>query len=167
MQNIRKLPIGIQSFEDLRANNYLYVDKTEFVYNLVHTGKVYFLSRPRRFGKSLFISALKAYFEGKKELFSGLKIEELEKDNPDAWKSYPVIYLNFAQNNFSKENFLNECINLQLEEYEKKYDFDIDNKIKVLADKQIIAKELISELKKCIVELEALIYSIGVEEDEQ
>ena len=122
MQNIRKLPIGIQSFEDLRANNYLYVDKTEFVYNLVHTGKVYFLSRPRRFGKSLFISTLKAYFEGKKELFSGLKIEELEKDNPDAWKSYPVIYLNFAQNNFSKENFLNECINLQLEEYEKKYD---------------------------------------------
>lgn len=116
----RKLPIGIQSFEDLRANNYLYVDKTEFVYNLVHTGKVYFLSRPRRFGKSLFISTLKAYFEGKKELFSGLKIEELEKDNPEAWKPYPVIYLNFAQNNFSKENFLNECINLQLEEYEKK-----------------------------------------------
>ena len=124
MQNIRKLPIDIQSFEDLRANNYLYVDKTEFVYNLVHTGKVYFLSRPRRFGKSLFISTLKAYFEGKKELFSGLKIEELEKDNPDAWKSYPVIYLNFAQNNFSKENFLNECINLQLEEYEKKYDIE-------------------------------------------
>ena len=117
----RKLPIGIQSFEDLRANNYLYVDKTEFVYNLVHTGKVYFLSRPRRFGKSLFISTLKAYFEGKKELFSGLKIQELEKDNPEAWKRYPVIYLNFAQNNFSKENFLNECINLQLEEYEKKY----------------------------------------------
>lgn len=117
----RKLPIGIQSFEDLRTNNYLYVDKTEFVYNLVHTGKVYFLSRPRRFGKSLFISTLKAYFEGKKELFSGLKIEKLEKDNPEAWKRYPVIYLNFAQNNFSKENFLNECINLQLEEYEKKY----------------------------------------------
>ena len=116
MQNIRKLPIGIQSFEDLRANNYLYVDKTEFVYNLVHTGKVYFLSRPRRFGKSLFISTLKAYFEGKKELFSGLKIEELEKDNPDAWKSYPVIYLNFAQNNFSKKKFLIKCLSIPLKE---------------------------------------------------
>ena len=106
MDYIRKLPIGIQSFEDLRANNYLYVDKTEFVYNLVHTGKVYSLSRPRRFGKSLFISTLKVYFEGKKELFSGLKIQELEKDNPEAWKRYPVIYLNFAQNNFSKENLI-------------------------------------------------------------
>ena len=111
MQNIRKLPIGIQSFEDLRKNNYIYIDKTEFVYNLVHSGKVYFLSRPRRFGKSLFLSTLKAYFEGKKELFNGLKIEQLEKDNPNAWKAYPVIYLNFAQNSFSKEVSLEKTIN--------------------------------------------------------
>lgn len=69
MQITRKLPIGIQSFEDLRKNNYLYFDKTEFVFRLAETGKVYFLSRPRRFGKSLFLSTLKAFFEGKKELF--------------------------------------------------------------------------------------------------
>lgn len=122
MQETRKLPIGIQSFENLRQDGYVYIDKTEFVYNLVHTGKVYFLSRPRRFGKSLFLTTLKAYFEGKKELFTGLKIERLEKDNPDAWKKYPVIYLNFAQNNFSKETSLEKNINLQLCEYEKEYE---------------------------------------------
>lgn len=64
-----KLPIGIQSFEDLRKNRYLYVDKTEYIYKLVNSGKPYFLSRPRHFGKSLFLSTLKAYFEGKKKLF--------------------------------------------------------------------------------------------------
>ncbi|MEE0887293.1 MAG: AAA family ATPase, partial [Treponema sp.] len=121
MQKIRKLPIGIQSFEKLRESGYIYIDKTEFIYSLVHTGQIYFLSRPRRFGKSLFLSTLKAYFEGKKELFAGLKIKQLEEDNPDAWKPYPVIYLNFAQNSFSKENSLEKTINLQLEEYEKKY----------------------------------------------
>ena len=128
MQNIRKLPIGIQSFESLRRDNYIYIDKTEFAYSLVHSGKVYFLSRPRRFGKSLFLSTLKAYFEGKKELFKGLKIEKLEKDNPDAWKKYPVIYLNFAQNSFSKAISLEKTINLQLEEYEKKYEIQADYK---------------------------------------
>lgn len=128
MQNIRKLPIGIQSFEKLREGGYIYIDKTEFIYNLVHTGQIYFLSRPRRFGKSLFLSTLKAYFEGKKELFNGLKIEQLEKDNPDAWKAYPVIYLNFAQNSFSKEVSLEKTINLQLDEYEKKYEIQADYK---------------------------------------
>ncbi len=91
----RKLPIGIQDFENLRTGAYLYVDKTEYIYNLVHTGKPYFLSRPRRFGKSLLLSALRAYFEGKKELFSGLAIEGLEKDDPDAWAEYPVFYFDF------------------------------------------------------------------------
>ena len=75
---IRKMPIGIQSFEDIRRDNYVYVDKTEIVYRLVTMGKPYFLSRPRRFGKSLLISTLEAYFLGKKELFNGLAIEKLE-----------------------------------------------------------------------------------------
>lgn len=121
MRKFRKLPVGIQSFEDLRKNNYLYVDKTEFVFQLVETGKVYFLSRPRRFGKSLFISTLKAFFEGKKELFRGLKIEELESDNSDAWKKYPVIYLNFAQDNFSEKGSLEDCLDGQLSVYEEEY----------------------------------------------
>ena len=71
---IRKLPIGIQSFEDLRNNDYVYVDKTALLYQLVTTGKPYFLSRPRRFGKSLFLSTLEAYFLGKRELFKGLSL---------------------------------------------------------------------------------------------
>ena len=80
----RKLPIGIQSFEKLRKGGYLYVDKTAYVYRLAHEGKPYFLSRPRRFGKSLLVSTLRAYFEGKRELFRGLAIEALEGDGPDA-----------------------------------------------------------------------------------
>jgi hypothetical protein len=89
MQALRILPIGIQSFEKMRSNNYLYVDKTAYVYRLVTTEKPYFLSRPRRFGKSLFLSTLKAYFQGKKELFEGLAIAGLEKD----WTEYPVFHL--------------------------------------------------------------------------
>ena len=86
----RKLPIGIQGFEGLRRDEYLYVDKTEYIYHLAHEGKPYFLSRPRRFGKSLLLSTMKAYWEGKKELFQGLAIEQLEKGNPDAWKTWPA-----------------------------------------------------------------------------
>jgi len=91
MNTIRKLPVGIQDFEYLRTYNFVYVDKTQYVYQLAHFGKPYFLSRPRRFGKSLFLSTLKAYFEGKKELFEGLKLAELEKD----WIKYPILYLDF------------------------------------------------------------------------
>ena len=76
----RKLPIGIQTFEDIRKEGYLYVDKTELVWRMANTGKPYFLSRPRRFGKSLLLSTFEAYFEGRKELFEGLAIEKLEKE---------------------------------------------------------------------------------------
>ncbi len=74
----RNLPIGIQDFEYLRKNSYIYIDKTDFVYKLAHKGKPYFLSRPRRFGKSLLLSTLEAYFLGKKDLFKGLEIEKLK-----------------------------------------------------------------------------------------
>jgi hypothetical protein len=81
MDNIlRKLPLGIQDFEDLRQNGYLYADKTAFIYRLVTTGKPYFPGRPRRFGKSLMLSTLRDYFPGKKELFEGLAIADPEKD---------------------------------------------------------------------------------------
>ena len=86
MQN---LPIGMQSFESIRQNNFLYVDKTKHIYNLANSNRYYFLSRPRRFGKSLFLSTLEAYFLGKKELFKGLYIETVEKQ----WTEYPVLYL--------------------------------------------------------------------------
>ncbi len=93
MNESRKLPIGVQSFEKLRTEGCLYVDKTDLVYKLVTEGSQYFLSRPRRFGKSLLTTTLRAYFEGKKDLFQGLAIEKLETE----WKKYPVFYLDFSR----------------------------------------------------------------------
>ena len=87
----RRYPIGIQNFEDLRNNNCVYIDKTALIYQLTHTDKVYFLTRPHRFGKILLVSTLEAYFSGKKELFEGLAMEQLEKE----WTVYPVLHIDF------------------------------------------------------------------------
>ena len=86
-EEIRKLPIGVQSFEKMREGGFIYVDKTRYVHELVMYSGQYFLSRPRRFGKSLFLSTLKAYWQGRKELFEGLEIAELEKDNEGAFRT--------------------------------------------------------------------------------
>lgn len=99
-----KYPIGIQSFDQLIEDGYVYVDKTDLIYSLANEGKIYFLSRPRRFGKSLLVSTLKNYFFGRKELFKGLKIDSLEKD----WKVYPVFHLDFNGSNFMQKGVLEE-----------------------------------------------------------
>lgn len=113
---IRKLPVGIQSFEDLRSNGYVYVDKTAYVRKLVETGKVYFLSRPRRFGKSLFLSTLEAYFRGKRELFQGLAIAEWEDQKGDAaWKAYPVIRFSLSGGNFNDADGLADALSQVVE----------------------------------------------------
>ena len=120
----RKLPIGVQSFEDLRKKEYLYVDKTEYVFRLAHSGKVYFLSRPRRFGKSLFLSTLKAYFLGQKELFKGLQIahlEEAEKERRAIWQEYPVFYLDFNVGKYDCIEALHTNLNIFLSGLEKEY----------------------------------------------
>jgi len=117
MNTLRKLPIGIQDFEYLRTNNFLYVDKTQYVFQLMQHGKPYFLGRPRRFGKSLFLSTLKAYFEGKKELFEGLKLSELEKD----WIKYPVIYLDFNMDSYPNIDYFNQALDTNLTIHEKKW----------------------------------------------
>ncbi|MDR1933915.1 MAG: ATP-binding protein [Spirochaetales bacterium] len=113
--DIRKYPIGIQDFEDIRTGNYVYVDKTAFIYSLVSEGKPYFLSRPRRFGKSLLLSTLKAYFEGKKELFSGLAIAELEKE----WLSYPVFHLDFNLGDYRRPGGLDLALDSNLRQLEE------------------------------------------------
>ena len=97
-----KYPIGIQSFEHVREDGYVYVDKTHLIYNLATQGKIYFLSRPRRFGKSLLVSTLKAYFQGRKELFKGLAIDALEKE----WAEYPVFHFDFNGTNFTEGDAL-------------------------------------------------------------
>ena len=113
----RKLPIGIQDFEDIRNGNYLYVDKTALIYELVMKGKPYFLSRPRRFGKSLLISTLEAYFQGKKELFEGLAIEKLEQE----WNTYPVLHLDLNARKYETEADLVAILNQYLEMWEAVY----------------------------------------------
>ncbi len=115
--NDRRLPVGIQSFEKIREENYLYVDKTDTVWNLANSGKTYnYLSRPRRFGKSVLVDTLQAYFEGKKELFEGLKIMELEKD----WVKRPVIRLDMSRGG-SDVVTLRSYLNLRFKEYEEAY----------------------------------------------
>lgn len=119
-QNIRRYPIGIQNFEQLRNNNCVYVDKTELIYKLTHTDQVYFLSRPRRFGKSLLVSTLEAYFQGKRELFEGLAMERLEQD----WEVYPVLHVDFSLTKYTALSDLMGQLNLFLLRWEKIYGKD-------------------------------------------
>lgn len=112
-----KYPIGIQDFEDLQRNGYAYVDKTNFVYKLADEGKYYFLSRPRRFGKSLFLSTLEAYFQGKKELFEGLAIYDFETE----WKKYPIFHIDLNTANFREKDSLYTVLNDYLTTWESKY----------------------------------------------
>lgn len=114
---LRKLPIGIQTFEKLRKGNYLYVDKTALVWRMVSTSVPYFLSRPRRFGKSLLLSTFEAYFEGKKELFTGLAIEQMETE----WKRYPVLHLDLNAEKYDTKQRLEEILSRQLTQWEIQY----------------------------------------------
>lgn len=112
-----KYPIGIQDFEKLRTKGYSYVDKSRFVYKLATEGEYYFLSRPRRFGKSLFLSTLEAYFQGKKELFEGLAIYDLETE----WKKYPIFHIDLNTANFREKDSLYMVLNDYLTTWESKY----------------------------------------------
>ena len=110
-------PIGIQSFEDIRRGGYVYVDKTALIYKLAATGKYYFLSRPRRFGKSLLVSTMEAYFKGKKEQFDGLAVASLEKD----WTEYPVLHLDLSGVAYNQEEVIAKVLSNALCKWEKEY----------------------------------------------
>lgn len=112
-----KFPIGIQSFECLRSEGFVYVDKTALVKKLVSEGKCYFLSRPRRFGKSLLMSTIEAYFKGKKHLFEGLAMAELETE----WKEHPVLHLDLNAEKYDKIEDLNNILDTFLREWEEEY----------------------------------------------
>lgn len=116
----RKLPVGIQSFEKVREGDFVYVDKTDLLYRLVQSGNPYFLSRPRRFGKSLFLSTLEAYFQGKKHLFKGLAVEKLEQD----WKIYPVLHLDLNAEKYENPESLYAILSRNLRRYEDVYGED-------------------------------------------
>ena len=110
-------PIGIQSFENIRKDDYVYVDKTALIHRLAETGKYYFLSRPRGFGKSLLLSTMEAYFQGRKELFEGLEIAALERD----WTEYPVLHLDFGGNAYDREDVVAKVLDNALTKWEKEY----------------------------------------------
>lgn len=119
----RKLPIGIQSFEDLRSGGYAYVDKTRYVWDLVQTGKTYFLSRPRRFGKSLLVSTIEAYFRGRRDLFDGLAIQPLEDARGEnAWQEYPVAVFSLSSGEYHSNEGLADMLNNVIERSAREYD---------------------------------------------
>ena len=117
-----KYPIGIQSFERIIEDGYVYIDKTDLIYSLAHGGSIYFLSRPRRFGKSLLVSTLKNYYLGHKELFKGLKIDSLEKD----WNVHPVFHVDFNGANFTQAGVLETMLDDYIDKWEKQYDIHTD-----------------------------------------
>ena len=117
LKQLKRLPLGIQTFSNIIEDDMLYIDKTEYIWNMIHTSKYIFLSRPRRFGKSLLCSTLQAYFEGKKDLFKGLFIESVEKE----WTVYPVLRLSMASGKHMEKEQLERYLGNRLAEYEEKY----------------------------------------------
>lgn len=115
---IQKYPLSIADFERIRTDGYLYIDKTDYVHTLVSTGVFYFLSRPRRFGKSLLLSTLEAYFLGKRHLFKGLAIDRL---SPDEWGTYPVLRLNLSGKRYADKGSLVSELDMHLERWEMMY----------------------------------------------
>ena len=120
MKQMRKLPIGIQTFEKIRKEDYLYVDKTAMIYNIARTSSPYFLSRPRRFGKSLLLSTFEAYFQGRKDLFQGLAIEKLETE----WKEYPVFHLDLNAEKYDRKDVLEQVLSRSLSLWEDRWGKD-------------------------------------------
>ena len=143
-----KYPIGIQNFEKLRKDGYIYVDKTALMYQLVDRGSYYFLSRPRRFGKSLLISTLEAYFEGKRELFEGLAVEKLEKD----WVKRPVLHLDLNTEKYEDPESLENILNDTLCYWERIYGTEPSETSLPLRFKGII-RQLVDTLFKVVVQL--------------
>ena len=128
-------PIGIQSFEEIRNSDYVYVDKTTLIYQMVSKGKYYFLSRPRRFGKSLLVSTMEAYFSGRKDLFEGLAMESLEKD----WTEYPVLHLDLTGSSYTDISHLKVSLDQYLRKWESLYDVapmseDLSSRFKDIID---------------------------------
>ena len=120
-----RYPIGEQSFELLRREGFLYVDKTEYIGKLIDAGKYFFLGRPRRFGKSLFLSSLKCFFEGKRELFNGLYVDTMDW----SWERYPVLYLDLNISQYKENTDLDEVIEYHLRKWEEEYKIDVKEKV--------------------------------------
>ena len=142
-----KYPIGVQTFEKLIEGGYVYVDKTALVHKLVTTGTIYFLCRPRRFGKSLLLSTIKAYFLGKKELFKGLAMENLETE----WAEYPVFHLDFNSQNFTQEGVLEKVLLDYITEWEETYGREADDMTIGSRFRRLLTKAHAKTGRRCVV----------------
>ena len=171
---IRKLPLGVQSFKDLREKGFLYVDKTAYLFRLANSSKVYFLSRPRRFGKSLFLSTLAAYFRGQKELFKGLYVEKAEEEqaaqeNRTPWQAYPLLYLDFNTENYNNEKSMHTILHTHLVQWEKQYEADTSEQTFSSRFKGIIRRAYQQTGKQVVILVDEydkpLLQTMGVNEE--
>ena len=155
-----RYPLGVQTFEKIRKDECVYVDKTALIFQLVKAGKVYSLSRPRRFGKSLLVSTIKSYFEGRKDLFEGLAIEKLETE----WLAYPVFHVDFNGVNFETPGALEERLENYVAEWEIEYGKSAtatllgDRFAYVLEQAHHIEKQQSQGRADCIVETPQYVY---------
>lgn len=147
----RKLPVGIQSFPVIIEDNYMYVDKTAYIYRLVHNGSSYFFSRPRRFGKSLLLSTIRAYWEGKKELFAGLEIEKLESRNEKAWQPYPIFYFDFNGVNYKNSNALEEYLDNKMSEWEAYYESEKKTELPGMRFQYLLKTAFRKAGRRCVI----------------
>ena len=147
----KKFPIGVQSFEKLIQEGYVYIDKTSYIYSAIHGANQYFLSRPRLFGKSLLLSTMKAYWEGKRELFKGLDIENLESSNPEAWQTYPVFYFDFNTDNLKADNSLDIILDEHLKGWEKIYGLEDPSSTLAARFQHILKRAYNQTGKRCVI----------------
>ena len=147
----RKLPVGIQSFEKIIENHNIYVDKTEYIDSLAGSGKQYFLSRPRRFGKSLLLSTFRAYWEGKQDLFAGLQIARIEAQKERPWKKHPVFYFDFNGKNYQQENALEDVLDMHLREWENVYGDQFRNRSLEERFQKLLVMAYTQSGERCVV----------------
>ncbi len=174
MSKLLKFPIGMQVFEEYRTEGYIYIDKTRFIWEMLESDKYYFLSRPRRFGKSLFLSTLEAYFEGKRELFNGLYIQPLEDAKEEPWVEYPLFYFDFSTERYKTKEDLEEIIEDELSKFEKIYGKDEEPEKKNISTrfKHLIQRAYKKTNKKVVILVDeydspllGTIYNPGVNEE--
>ena len=146
-KQLKRLPVGIQTFSNIVEDDMLYIDKTEYIWNMIHLSKYIFLSRPRRFGKSLLVSTLQAYFEGRKDLFKGLFIETVEKD----WTEYPVLRISMASGKHMEKDQLERYLLYILEENERRFGITSDSKDPNVRLKNLIVNAYEKTGKKVVV----------------
>ena len=146
-KQLKRLPVGIQTYSKIIEDNMLYIDKTEYIWKMIHLCNYIFLSRPRRFGKSLLVSTLQAYFEGRKELFKGTYIDTVEQE----WTEYPVLHFSMASGKHMEKDQLERYLLFILEENERRFGLCSDSKDANVRMKNLIANVYEKTGKKVVV----------------